>query len=279
MLFSNTWNPIHYGTEIDIWSVGMVLTEIILGYNFTLWKLGNELIERLATIFNLSLYNSKLADTIVPRGLSRYLTVDKKKKIDPLLVDLLDMMMDVDPATRITAKAALEHPYFHSFKSQSHVDFAPRFLEPNVCDWTLKHKDLSKEMREILLQWLMEVTIDNKSSVETYSQCIEIVDAFMNKTTETIPKERLQLVGIAAMFISSAMNEVNYLSVESSVKYTDNTYTGKELMEMSCKIFNCLEHLMPQTKLQPEVIKISSLEDMYKIYENYCSSFPKTSPM
>ncbi len=272
---------VHYGTEIDIWSAGIVFTEIILGFTFTEYYQGEDLFKRLATVFDLSYYKSPLTKNIVPRGLSQYiLSKLNTQNVDDLepLFELLKRMMDVNPDTRISAEKALQHDYFSSFTSSTDRIFVsrPKFLEPNTYDWTLKHPELTKMIRDILLKWLCEVTITLKCNVETYSQCIEIIDAFMTKTTNKIEKKQFQLVGVAALFISSSMNEFNYIDLFDW--FCDNKHEEEQLNEMTWNIFDCLKHLMPRTRLTKEVIKRNSLVDLKLICEKYCSSFPD-SPM
>merc|ERR1712117_583865 len=46
--------------------------------------------------------------------------LDLIPEIDPLALDLLEKMLDFDPKKRITAQAALSHPYFSEFASAPH---------------------------------------------------------------------------------------------------------------------------------------------------------------
>ncbi len=280
MLLSN--RLIDYKTEIDVWSAGMVFTEMILGRNLTGWCYGVDLIKRLATIFNLSSYKSPLTAKIKSQGLSEYLNDRSEVPLDPNLLDLLKRMMDVNPTTRISAEKALQHDYFSSFtpKLESGISVPhPKFLEPSTYDWTLKHPGLNKKMRNLLVDWLKDVADEYFCNVETYSQCIEIIDAFMTKTTEQIHKTDLQLIGVAAMLIASSMNELHNIEPDTLVELCGvGTYKEEQLTEMTWRIFNCIGHLMPRTRLTSEVIQRSSPEDLELICTKYCSSFP-TCPM
>jgi hypothetical protein len=187
-------------------------------------------------------------------------------------------MMDVDPDTRISAKDALDHPYFSSFKPihKSNSVPKPKFLEPSVCDWTPRHPELNKKMRPKLVEWLKEVTKHFESSVDTYSQCIEMIDAFMSKTTTQIPKQRLQLVGVAAMLISSSMNDLVCVDIEDMLWVSKLAYTKEELVEMAWNIFNCIEHLMPPPRSTPEVVEKDYLESLTDACNKHCSTFLPT---
>lgn len=119
-----------YGTEIDIWSAGMVITELILGWNFTMWKSGNELIQKLTKIFDLSQFpnanpnSSSSSVQVSPLGIQNFLkqamvytektNTFSNMMIDPQLLDLVDKLMKPNPFDRISAAQALKHPYFYA---------------------------------------------------------------------------------------------------------------------------------------------------------------------
>jgi serine/threonine protein kinase len=270
LLFST--NNHHYGLEIDIWSAGMVITELILGYNFTLWADDADLIKKLASIFDLSSFGYKST----PRGLSNYLNARCTEPLDPLLLDLVEKLMDVNPATRITAQGALNHPFFKSFTPLVQNIFVtrPNFLEPNIFDWTTKHTDINKEMRVGLIDWLKEVTKKFRCSVETYSQCIEIIDAYMTKTSKSIPRQHFQLIGCASFLVSSAMNEIRFVDPKELIYISGNIYSKTQITNMAWEIFSCLGHLMPRTRLTSDVVRRNSDNDLREVCIKYSTCFP-----
>ena len=108
-----------YSTPVDIWSVGCIFAEMAQGRPLFC---GDSEIDQLFKIFKIlgtpteEIYpgSTTLPDykTSFPRwrpqGLDRFVP-----KLDAVGMDLLNQMICLDPTRRISAKAALQHPYFN----------------------------------------------------------------------------------------------------------------------------------------------------------------------
>ena len=113
-----------YSLPIDIWSVGCILAEMILkkplfpgdseiGQLYLIFQiLGTPNEENFPDINQLPLYSSNF-----PKYHDAKLK-DILKGADPLLIDLISQMLVYDPSKRISAKAALEHPYFNTISQE-----------------------------------------------------------------------------------------------------------------------------------------------------------------
>ncbi|XP_015897783.1 cell division control protein 2 homolog C [Ziziphus jujuba] len=114
----------HYSTGVDMWSVGCIFAEMVRRQ--ALFP-GDSEFQQLLHIFRLlgtptekqwpgvtSLRDWHVYPQWEPQNLARAVP-----SLGPDGVDLLSKMLKYDPAERISAKAALDHPYFDSLdKSQ-----------------------------------------------------------------------------------------------------------------------------------------------------------------
>lgn len=64
-----------------------------------------------------------------------------------------------------------------------------------------KQKELSENMRAVLVDWLVDVAVDFDFHLETLHLAISIVDRVLS--VNDVPRAKLQLVGTTAMLVAS----------------------------------------------------------------------------
>ena len=89
--------------------------------------------------------------------------------------------------------------------------------------------ELTWEMRQTLIDWLLQVHLRYRLLPETLWIAINLVDRFLSKRMVSVVK--LQLVGVIAMFTASKYEEVLTPSIEEFVFMTGNGYTKEEILK------------------------------------------------
>merc|ERR1711970_1699061 len=100
---------------------------------------------------------------------------------------------------------------------------------------------INEKMRAVLVDWLVEVQLQFKLLQETLFSTISIVDRFLAVEGLTITRSKLQLVGVAAMFLASKVEEVYAPACSDFVYITDHAYTEDAIKQMEMKILQTLK--------------------------------------
>ncbi|CEM17330.1 unnamed protein product [Vitrella brassicaformis CCMP3155] len=111
---------VNYGTAVDIWAAGCILAELMTGkplfngeseedlVDMIFWLCGSPNSMTWSEAVRLPEWEKHRPESILPRNI-RYRF---RREWDKTAVDLLDKMLTLDPECRVTASAALEHPFF-----------------------------------------------------------------------------------------------------------------------------------------------------------------------
>ncbi|XP_026880441.2 G1/S-specific cyclin-E2-like isoform X2 [Electrophorus electricus] len=110
-----------------------------------------------------------------------------------------------------------------------------------------RHPRLQPKMRAVLLDWLMEVCEAYVLHRQTFYLAQDFFDRFM-LTQEDVEKERLQLIGITALFIASKIEEIYPPKIMELAYVTDGACLEEEILQMELIMLKALNwNLCPET--------------------------------
>ncbi|KAL7942341.1 cyclin-like protein [Trichoderma barbatum] len=107
-------------------------------------------------------------------------------------------------------------------------------------DYMSHQDDLEWKTRGILIDWLIEVHTRFHLLPETLFLAVNIIDRFLSE--KVVQLDRLQLVGITAMFIASKYEEVLSPHVENFKKIADDGFSEAEILSAERFILSTLNY-------------------------------------
>lgn len=107
-------------------------------------------------------------------------------------------------------------------------------------DYMHSQKELSWKMRGILTDWLVQVHVRFHLLPETLFLCVNLIDRFLSARVVSLNK--LQLVGVACMFIAAKFEEIVSPSVSHFLHCADSSYTEAEILQAERYILKTLDY-------------------------------------
>ncbi|XP_025076789.1 G2/mitotic-specific cyclin-B-like isoform X2 [Pomacea canaliculata] len=103
----------------------------------------------------------------------------------------------------------------------------------------LEGAEITGKMRGILIDWLCQVHHRFHLLQETLYLTVAVIDRYLQE--KPVTRNRLQLVGVTAMLLSSKYEEMFAPEVADFVYITDNAYTKADIREMERDILRTLK--------------------------------------
>jgi len=108
-------------------------------------------------------------------------------------------------------------------------------------DYLAGQTELLPKMRAVLIDWLVGVHLQFHLLQETLYTTVAILDRFLQVEVGSITRNKLQLVGVAAMLVASKYEEIYAPEVKDFVYITDRAYTEKDILRMEIRILATLK--------------------------------------
>ncbi|SMN19885.1 similar to Saccharomyces cerevisiae YDL155W CLB3 B-type cyclin involved in cell cycle progression [Maudiozyma saulgeensis] len=108
------------------------------------------------------------------------------------------------------------------------------------CDYMEAQTFLDWEFRRTLVDWLVNIHLDLDLIPETLFLAVNLMDRFLSK--ESITLNKFRLVGIAALFIATKMEEHKVPSLDEVLEALEGQYSAEEIIDSERFILVTLRH-------------------------------------
>ncbi|KAF2717547.1 A/B/D/E cyclin [Polychaeton citri CBS 116435] len=161
--------------------------------------------------------------------------ITEEEKEEDALADLRPIAIDLD-------KEDLDDPLMVAEYVHEIFDYMKQLeitTMPNP-DYMDNQSELEWKMRGILVDWLLEVHTRFRLLPETLFLAVNIIDRFLS--CKVVQLDRLQLVGVTAMFIASKYEEVLSPHVQNFVHVADDGFSDTEILSAERFVLTALDY-------------------------------------
>jgi hypothetical protein len=118
-------------------------------------------------------------------------------------------------------------------------------VEPSFLDKQQPY--ITPLMRAILLDWLMEVSMEFTFKRETFHTAASVADRFMN-AVPAVQRRDFQLLGVTSLYIAAKLEEISVPKIQDFARATDNGYSIEQIRGMERLILKALKwRVLPAT--------------------------------
>lgn len=237
----------NYNEKIDMWSIGCIFLEMITGV--APFRGNTEVCQVEAIIEKLgSPPEGFQAGKIKFKGGEKSHLSELFLSGEEDALSLAQGLLEFDPSKRFSALQSLSHPFF-SFPLPSIIKLNDPILYYDLIDWT-KVQKVTMKMRVILFKWMLEVGKCFNFQNETILQGMVMVDSFLGK--KEWRKEKLQLLGVTALFVAGKLVEREIYDVQEFSDMTATAATVKDILKMEMELLVHFNWKLPPVKFPKE---------------------------
>lgn len=166
--------------------------------------------------------------------------VSSSKEVDSMVASSvnMDVSEDADYESEIDSPDASSNLSVYAHSIQNHL----RSLEQRLhtpCDYMSSQKEINGSMRTVLIDWLVEVSIEYQAQDQSLHLAVQLLDRFLSRVP--VSRSRLQLVGVTCLLIACKIEEVCPPMVEDLVYISDQAFTRSDMLQTEGLIIQKLE--------------------------------------
>lgn len=232
-----------YHYELDVWSLGCIIGEMMLKKPMFPGDSDIDQLYKIFKVFGTPNENSwegvsllPYYKTCFPQWVSTFETTYENH--DPILIDLIKTILIMNPTNRPKINTVIEHPYFGNHVKNIKENWMDIMTKWEMAGIHLYDNNITTTMRNILLDWLLEVSSQYNVSTKAYIRARSILDRL---NYENIDRTKYQLLGGAALWIGSKIEDPYVLSSGDLIYISDNAYDCEELVNMESEILRELD--------------------------------------
>jgi hypothetical protein len=130
------------------------------------------------------------------------------------------------------------------FNANDYVTFIFKYYRERenqfvIDDYIKRQPHINRQMRLLLVDWMVEVQQQLEFSHEVLYLSVKLLDLYLNG--RKVDKEKLQLLGGAAMFIACKFEERMPPIIDDFIYVSDSAYDRKELIKMEIDILKTVK--------------------------------------
>jgi serine/threonine protein kinase len=257
-----------YGPEVDVYALGLMFAEIVIGKTGIMYTGGPErdvLLKQISVlghftdaywpgVSGMKGYDSQIAEFAKMREQGKWPREFKEVTEFPMLLELIKLVQEMtypNPSKRQSLPVVLDSVLFAQRGTKNLVETQIPYVSDvaPVCGLPLKSSIIRvpsytfpeyskpcKHYYNTLFSWLSEVMYEYRLSFETYFHARQLFDLVLfkldpNSPYKTITKT-LQFLGVSCLLLANRMLEVFSIEEEQAVYISDNLFTVEQVKEM-----------------------------------------------